>query len=291
MITYQKYRIWSDKIIFIFIYSFSILGLIPFLILIRDLIKNGMKQINYDFFTHTSPSPTDAVLADIGNEIIPGGILNGIFGSIYILAIATIIAAPLGIMAGIYISENRKKKFTQLIQGANIVLYGMPSIIIGICVYVTIVKALHGFSALAGGIALAISMLPFIIRTTKETLKLLPGHLKESGMALGGSYIGVMSRIILPAAWGGLFAGILITLSRTLGKTTPLLITAVASSMINWEIDKPTATLSLLVWKFFNYPNMIDMMWSTALFLFIIVISLNIIAKQIGWRWKMRILK
>jgi phosphate transport system permease protein len=268
------------------IYLFSFMALIPFLILIWSLLKNGLRNINLNFFIQTFPSSTDAMLANLGGETIPGGILNGICGSLYMILIAIVLAVPLGILAGVYVYENRKKKFAIFIQYINAVLYGMPSLLIGITVYLFVVRSFHSFSALAGGIALAIILLPMIVRSIRETLKMLPVYLKESGLALGGSYTSVLLKIVLPAAKDGLLLSLLISLSRALGKTTPLIVTALGCSMVNWDINSPTSSLSLLIWDFFNNPDMVNMVWSTSLFLFIVVICLNLIAKRISRRWK-----
>jgi phosphate transport system permease protein len=286
MITLQKFRTYINKGFIVTICLFSFAGLLPFLVLIKDLIKNGLPHIRLDFFIRTSPSPIDAVLADLSGETIPGGILNGICGSLYLLIIAVIIAVPLGILIGIYIYENLGKRFTNFLQYINSILYGMPPIITGVVVYVFVVKSLHSFSALAGGIALSIYMLPKIIRTTKVALKALPANLKECGLALGGTYTNVLWKIIIPTAKNGLITGVLITLSRALGETIPLIVTALGCSAINWNINTPVSSVSLLVWDFLNNPNMINMLWSASLFLFTIVICLNIIATRIGRRWK-----
>ncbi|MDR1436847.1 MAG: ABC transporter permease subunit [Candidatus Symbiothrix sp.] len=289
MISRQTFRTGTDKIIFGFIYLFSALALIPFLILVLDLLKKGIRQINFDFFTRASPSPSDAILSQMGSEIIPGGILNGIYGSFYIVVIAILLAVFPGVMTGIYLFENRKNRFSRLVQDANAILYGMPAIIIALFVYLTVVNTFHGFSAFAGAVALAITLFPMITRATKESLKQLPGYLKESGLALGGSYTGVMLKIIMPAAWKLWLSGLLMAVARTLGKTTPLILTALGSTMVNWDISKPTATVTLLIWKFFNNPNMVDMMWSASLFLFVSVISLVMIAKHIARQWETQI--
>jgi phosphate transport system permease protein len=286
MMSFQKFRIYADKFMLVMIYLFSFMALIPFLILIWSLFKNGLRNINLNFFTQTFPSPTDAMLANLGGETIPGGILNGICGSLYIILIALVLAVPLGILTGVYLYDNQKKKFAVFIQYINSILYGMPSILVGITVYLFVVKSLHSFSALAGGIALAIILLPMFVRSIRETLKTLPAHLKESGLALGGSYTRVLLKIVLPAAKDGLLMSLLISLSRALGKTTPLIITTLGCSMVNWDINSPTSSLSLLIWDFFNNPDMVDMVWSTSLFLFIVIICLNLIAKRISRRWK-----
>jgi phosphate transport system permease protein len=286
MISYQKFRIVSDKLIHVSIYVCSFLALIPFVSILWFFLKKGIKHFNLDFFIQTSPNLTDAMLANLGGETIPGGIVNGIFGSFLIVSIAIIIAIPLGIATGLYSYEKQKNKFAIFIQYINAIFYGMPSIIVGICAYITIVKTLHGFSALAGGVSLAVIILPIIGRSTRETLNSLPAHLKESGLALGGSYTGVMLKIILPTAKGRLITGTLIAISRALSETAPLIVVALGSSAINWNILSPTSTVSMLIWDFFNNPNMVDLVWSASLFLFIIVLTSNMIAKRIGWRWK-----
>ncbi|MDR0507628.1 MAG: phosphate ABC transporter permease PstA [Dysgonamonadaceae bacterium] len=284
--SFQKFRILTDKIFFVFISVLSAIALIPFLLLIYDLLRKGFKQINADFITMLPPTPTDAILASAGGEMLPGGIVNGICGSFFLVLIATLLSVPLGILAGIFIHEKRKSKLSRIIQNATAILYGTPSIIVGICVYVMIVQPTRTFSAIAGGIALSITILPRIIRMTDETLKILPEHLKESGLALGGSYSDVVLKIMIPAAKDGLLTGVLLSLSRSIGGTSPLILTAFGSSLINWDITMPTSSISLLIWKFINIPNMADMLWSASLFLLTLVFSLNIIANRIGWRYK-----
>jgi phosphate transport system permease protein len=265
---------------------FSFIALIPFLSIIWTLLKKGLIHVNPNFYTQTSPSATEAILANLSGEIIPGGILNGICGSLYILLITIILTVPLGFFIGVYIHENRKQKFSIFIQYISAIFYGMPSIIIGITVYVFIVKSFHSFSAWAGSVALSVLMLPMIIRATDETLKSLPTYLKESGLALGASYTSVILRVIIPTAKGNLLTGLLISVSRILGVTAPLIVTTLGCSMVNWDITKPTSSITLLIWNFSNNPCMADMVWSTSLFLFIFIIVLNIIAKHIAWKWK-----
>ena len=281
MIPRFTYRLFLNRACFILVCVFLVLGLLPFFMIIWELLYSGIKHINFGFFFETSPSATDAILAKMGVELIPGGILNGIFGSFVMIVIAVVFAVPLGILSGICISENQHRRFAVLIQCLTGILQGIPSIIIGVIVYLSIVRSLHGFSAFAGGVSLAIVMLPVITFSTLKVLRALPTNLKEAGMALGGSYTAVMLRIILPAAGRGLTAGVLIAISRALGETAPLILTVLGTSMINWNIYEPTNSISLLIWNFFNNSNMIDLLWSTSLFLFLIVLFLNIIAKYI----------
>lgn len=281
-----KYRYLKNRIFFVIICILSSLTAIPLIMIIWELVKKGYKQINFSFFTETAPSTLDAMLAKSSGDLIPGGIANGITGTLLMVALSAVLAIPVGIMGGIYLSEKPKAFFSHVIRFLTDLLQGTPSIVIGIIAYTWIVKPLGSYSALAGSVALSIMMLPLIIRSTEETLKLLPGSLKEAGLALGSSYTSVILRILLPSAFGGLFTGILLAISRVMGETAPLMLTALGSTMINWDILKPTSAVPLLIWEFYNDPNLLDMIWSSSLFLLILILALNIIAKNIARKWK-----
>ncbi len=281
-----KYRYLKNRIFFVIICILSSLTAIPLIMIIWELVKKGYKQINFSFFTETAPSTLDAMLAKSSGDLIPGGIANGITGTLLMVALSAVLAIPVGIMGGIYLSEKPKAFFSHVIRFLTDLLQGTPSIVIGIIAYTWIVKPLGSYSALAGSVALSIMMLPLIIRSTEETLKLLPGSLKEAGLALGSSYTSVILRILLPSAFGGLFTGILLAISRVMGETAPLMLTALGSTMINWDILKPTSAVPLLIWEFYNDPNLLDMIWSSSLFLLMLILALNIIAKNIARKWK-----
>ncbi|CCZ79950.1 phosphate ABC transporter permease PstA [Odoribacter laneus CAG:561] len=282
------YRHFKDRLFFWTVCIFSALTAIPLILIIWEVVKKGYKQINLNFFTETAPSTLDAMLARNSGELIPGGIANGITGTLLMVVIASLLAIPTGILGGIYLSEKPKTWFSILIRFLTDLVQGSPSIVIGIIAYSWIVKPLGSYSALAGSIALSIMMLPLIIRSTEETLKMLPGSLKEAGLALGASYTHVILKVLLPSAFGGLFTGILLAISRVMGETAPLMLTALGSSAINWDILKPTSAVPLLIWEFYNDPNLIDMIWSSSLFLLLLILLLNIIAKQVARKWKIQ---
>ncbi|MEN9918099.1 MAG: phosphate transporter permease PstA [Bacteroidota bacterium] len=262
--------------------------MIPLFLIIWELIKKGYRQFNISLFTEVAPTSMDAMLSKISNEAIPGGILNGITGTLVILAIAIVIAIPIGVMVGIYLAENQKKTFAKIIRTLTDLLQGMPSIVVGVLVYLWVVRPMHGYSALAGSVSLSIMMLPMIIRSTEETLKMLPSSLKEAGLALGGSYTSVITRVLLPSAFGGLFTGSLLAVSRVMGETAPLLVTVLGSSIVNWDITQPTSALSLLIWEFYNDPNLAPLVWSSSLLLLLIVFGINLFAKSIAKKWKIQ---
>lgn len=278
----------KDRLFFWGVCLFSALTAVPLFVIIWELVKKGYKQINLHFFTEIAPSTLDAMTAKGAGEIIPGGIANGIIGTLIMVALAALIAIPTGIFGGIYLAEKPKAKFSHLIRFLTDLLQGTPSIVVGIIAYAWVVKPLSSYSALAGSAALAIMMLPLIIRSTEETLKMLPASLKEAGLALGSSYTNVILRVLVPAAFGGLFTGILLSISRVMGETAPLMLTALGSTIINWDVMKPTSAVSLLIWQFYNDPNLIDMIWSSSLFLLALILILNIIAKNVARKWRIQ---
>jgi phosphate transport system permease protein len=163
------------------------------------------------------------------------------------------------------------------------ILQGVPSIVLGLISYIWVVKHVtHGFSALAGSVSLAIMMLPMIVRSTEETLKMIPQTLKEAGLALGIPYWRVLFGILIPTGFSGLMTGILLAVSRVIGETAPLMLTALGSSVINSNISKPTSAIPLVIWEFYNDPNMVDLIWSSSLLLMIMVLAFNLVAKQVA---------
>jgi phosphate transport system permease protein len=213
-------------------------------------------------------------------------ISNGILGTLLMLVIAVVVAVPIGILCGVYLSENRESRIAQVISYMTDLLQGTPSIIIGIIVYIWVVVPTKGYSGLAGSVALFIMMLPLIIRSTEETLKMLPVSLKEAGLALGGSYPRVILKVLLPSAFGGVFTGVLLAVSRVIGETAPLMFTALGCSIMQWDVRRPMSAVPLLIWEFFNDPNMQNLVWSASLFLLIFVLFLNLTAKYFAKKWK-----
>ncbi len=283
-----KYRQWKNRIFFYMVCTLSAVTMLPLFFILFELFKKGYKQFNFSLFTEVAPTSMDAMLAKMGDSPIPGGILNGITGSILMIGVAVVIAIPLGILTGIYLSEKPKQKLASVVRYLTDLLQGTPSIVIGIIAYAWVVKPLHSYSALAGSAALAIMMLPLIIRSTEETLKMIPGTLKEAGLALGSSYANVVIRILLPSAFGGLFTGILLAISRIMGETAPLMLTALGASIVNWDVYKPTSSIPLLIWEFYNDPNLIDMIWSSSLLLLLLILGLNFVARRVAERWKIQ---
>ncbi|MCK9500872.1 MAG: phosphate ABC transporter permease PstA [Lascolabacillus sp.] len=276
----------TDKLVYFLVWLFSFFAMIPLFLILWDVVSKGYKNFNINLFTKVTPSSMDALIANMNGDPIPGGVLNGITGSILIVGLAILISVPLGLFIGIYLSDNRDKKFAGFISYLTDLLQGMPSIVIGIIAYAWVVKPLGSYSAIGGSVALTMMMLPMIVRSTEETMKMLPPSFKESGLALGSSYTSVVFNILLPSGFGGIFTGILLAISRVLGETAPLMLTALGASVVNWNITEPTSALPLLIWDFYNDPNLVELVWSTSLLLLIVIFCLNWIAKIVSRKWK-----
>lgn len=284
----SRYRLAKNNLFFYMVCLFSGLTMIPLFLILWELIKKGYKQFNLSLFTEVAPTSMEAMIARVSDSPIPGGILNGITGMLLILVAAILIALPVGMMTGIYLAENQKKRIANFVRSLSDLLQGIPSIVIGVIVYIWVVMPMHTYSALAGSVALAVMMLPMIIRSTEESLKMLPVSLKEAGLALGGSYTSVVLRVLLPSAFGGLFTGSLLAISRVMGETAPLLVTVLGASVVSWDIMHPTSAISLLIWEFYNDPNLADLVWSSSLLLLLIVLGINILAKNVAKKWKIQ---
>lgn len=279
-------RLVKDKLTKCVVCLFAALTAVPLLAIIGEVFIRGYRQLTWSFFTEPTPTAYRAMQAISAGEPIPGGIANGIIGSIIMLLMATLVAVPTGILCGAYLAENSKKRFAQTVSYLTDLLQGTPSVIIGIITYVWVVVPMKGYSAIAGSVALFIMMLPLIIRSTEETLKIVPISLKEAGLALGGNRAKVMMKVQLPAAFGGIFTGILLAISRVIGETAPLMFTALGCSLIRWSIDKPISAVPLLIWEFFNDPNLQELVWGASLFLLLFVLTLNLLSKYISKKWK-----
>ncbi len=284
--TSYKYRTGKNKLMFVLVCLFSFLSMIPLFLILWDVVSKGYKNFNLRLFTEVAPSSMDAMLAKVNGDAIPGGILNGITGTILIVGIAIIITIPLGLFIGIYLSEHAGSRFAKVVSYLTDLLQGIPSIVIGIIAYSWVVKPLGGYSALAGSVALTMMMIPMVVRSREETLKMLPLSYKEAGLALGSSYTNVVFKILLPSGFGGIFTGILLAISRVMGETAPLMLTALGATVVNWNVLEPTSAIPLLIWDFYNDPNLIDLIWSSSLLLLIVIFLLNWIAKIVARKWK-----
>ena len=287
-----KARDKKNKLFRAFVVTMSFITVIPIILIIGKIIINGIGQINFNFFVQTSPDSLQAMTAIATNKVIPGGIANGITGTFLIVLMASVMAVPLGMMIGIYLYENQGRRYTNLIRNTSEILQGVPSIVLGIISYLWVVRNItKGFSAFGGSVALSIMMLPLIIKSTEETMKMIPNEIKEAAFAMGAPYHKIILKVLIPTGLSGLSTGILLSLSRILGETAPLMMTALGSSIINFNVTKPTSAVPLLIWEFYNDPNMVNLVWSSALFLTVLVLTLNVLSRRIAAKIKIGIKK
>jgi phosphate transport system permease protein len=207
-----------------------------------------------------------------------------------LIVTASIISIPFGILIGIYLSEYKRGKFPYFSRLSLEILQGIPSIVIGIIAYVWIVVPMGSFSALSGGIALAIMMLPVIVMSTEETLKLIPDTLREASLALGVPYPRTILKVVLPAGLSGIVTGIILGIARIAGETAPLLFTAFGSPFMSTNIFKPVSSLPLLVFNYATspYPEWHALAWGACFVLIVFILFLNLIAKVVTRRWKVQ---
>jgi phosphate transport system permease protein len=281
MNTNIKYRMGKSRLIQGLIIFFAFLITIPLLLIIIYIFREGITKINWTFLTKI-PKP-------VGES--GGGISNALIGSIMIVLTASVMAIPVGIMCGIYLSENKNSRLSYWSRLSVDVLQGVPSIVIGIVVYFWIVKPIGTFSAFSGSVALAIMMLPILIRSTEETLKLIPFSLKEAGLALGLPYHRVILKVIVPCGVSGILSGIMLSVARIAGETAPLLFTAFGNPYLNTNLAKPMQSLPLMIFNYATspYDDWHDMAWGAALILLFTVLLLNIITKLTTRRWNVQL--
>ncbi len=255
-------------------------SILPMFFLLFFIAGKGISVINWNFLTRL-PKP----MGEIG-----GGLSNAIIGTLMLVGIGAVFSVPLGILAGIFLSENRKGRLASLTRLCVETLQGVPSIVIGIIAYVWLVVSMGSFSAFSGGVALGLMMLPVIITATEQTLKLIPGSLKEASLALGVSYPRTILKVILPAGISGVVTGVLLSIARVAGETAPLLFTAFGSPFMNLNVLKPVNSLPLVIFNYATspYPEWHALAWGASFVLIILVLGLNLFTKVVTKRWKVQ---
>jgi phosphate transport system permease protein len=215
-----------------------ILGLL--VLIVGYVVYKGASAINLAFFTQL-PAPVG---------VVGGGVANALLGTVELILLASCIGIPIGIFSGVYLVEFGDNPLGDVIGFVTDVLSGVPSIIVGIFAYAIVVVPLHHFSALSGGVALGVLMIPIVTRTTAGILRLVPRELREASLALGVSERGTILRVVLPAATGGVVTGVMLAIARVAGETAPLLFTAFGNEYWQFSIGKPIAALPLIIFEY-----------------------------------------
>lgn len=245
------------------------------LLILTYIAGKGISSLSIQFLTDT-PKP-------VGEG---GGIGNAIVGSAMMTSLAAVIGLPVGIAAGVYLAEYGKGWYGSIVRFTADTLTGIPSIIIGIIIYTLVVVPMGRQSGLAGGIALAIIMIPIVARTTEEMLKLVPTSMREGALALGAPQWRVSFNIVLPAAASGIATGAMLAIARVTGETAPLLFTALNNRFYNFYLDQPMASLTVQIYNYATGPFEIEhaMAWAATLILVGLILVINIIVRALTKR-------
>jgi len=248
-----------------------LLALVPLAFILLYLLRKGAGALQWGFLFH-NPKP-------VGEP--GGGFANAIVGTLILIGLAGIFAVPVGVIAGLYVAEYRGSRFASAVRFAADALNGVPSIVIGIFAYSVAVLPVRRFSAIAGGFALGVMMIPIIARTTEELLRLVPESFRDGALALGATRARAAWSVVLPAALPGILTGILVALARIAGETAPLLFTAFGNRFLTTRLDQPIAALTVQIYTYAlsPYEDWHRQAWAAAFLLVVVVFVLSVIAR------------
>jgi phosphate transport system permease protein len=248
-----------------------LLALVPLAFILFFVVSQGVQALNLEFFI-SMPKP-------VGEP--GGGMANAIVGTLMLIALAGLMAVPIGIVAGVYMSEYAGSRFAALVRFAADTLNGVPSIVIGVFAYGVAVLPFKQFSALAGGFALGVMMIPIVARTTEELLLLVPGSMREGALALGATRARAVFSVVVPAALPGIITGVVLALARIAGETAPLLFTAFNNRFFTAKLTQPISSLTVQVFTYAisPYEDWHRQAWAGALVLVTIVLLCSLAAR------------
>jgi phosphate transport system permease protein len=267
----DRFRRGLSHAVLLFSGAAVLLALVPLAFILFYVVSRGVTALNVDFFRHM-PAP----VGEVG-----GGMANAIIGSLIVTGLGAVFAIPVGVLSGVYAAEYRGTRFASSARFAADTLNGVPSIVIGMFAYGIAVLPFKHFSAVAGGIALGIMMIPLIMRTTEELLLLVPSTLREGALALGATRGRAVFTVVLPAALPGIITGILLALARIAGETAPLLFTSFNNRFWSTDVSRPIATLTVQVFTYAisPYEDWHRQAWAGALVLVTIVLLCSMLAR------------
>lgn len=259
----------------------TLIAMVPLVLILGYVIIRGGAALSIEFFTESYKPPTMGLQGGVGEIQAAGGVLHGIIGTLLVTGWALLLALPVGVLAGVFLAEYPSNSVATVVRFGTDVLSAAPSIIVGIVAYVLIVQQTKQFSGVAGSVALSVLMLPVIVRTTEEILRLVPQTTREAAMALGAPKWWSTLTVVLPAALGGIVTGALLAFARGAGETAPLLLTVLGNNNVSWDMTKPITALPLMTYKYTQspYPAEQELAWGTALVLTTMVLSVNLLAR------------
>lgn len=264
----MNFRILKNNLFKWLVVVLSTVSIVPLVLILAQIFKNGASSVSFGFLVHLPKPPGET----------GGGISNAIVGTALLILIASVIAVPLGVLAGLFLAEYGKSRFAAVVRFVVNILQGVPSIVIGITAYLWIVVPMGHFSAVSGGVALAVMMLPVIVKSTEETLKLVPYSIREASLSLGANYTRTIMKVVLPAGLAGILSGVLIGIARIAGETAPLLFTAFGNPFMTYNVVKPMNSLPLLIFNYAMspYPEWHRLAWGASFILVAFVLFMNI---------------
>jgi phosphate transport system permease protein len=258
----------------------TVSSLIPLFSVILMLLWRGGRKLSLEIFTQLPPAPLEA----------GGGFGNAIVGTLLIVALAVIASVPIGLMAAIYLAQAENSRLSGMVRFCAKLLTGFPSILAGVFAYGAVVLT-TGYSAVAGAVALSILMLPTIILTSEDALRMVPARMKDAATGMGATPTQTVWMVLLPAALPGILTGVMLAVARAAGETAPLLFTALFSNYWLWskghvDLMQPTASLAVLIYNFAGMPfaNQVELAWAAALVLVLLVLGANIIGQSLSAR-------
>jgi phosphate transport system permease protein len=256
----------------------TLLAVVPLVSVLTMLTIRGGRRLGAALFTELPPAA----------GMSGGGIANAILGTAVVVAIAALISVPVGVLGAVFLAEFRpQSKTASVVRFAAKILTGLPSILAGTFAYVSVVLLMGKFSPLAGGVALALLMLPTILLTAEEAIRMVPARMREAAIGMGATPTQVVLRVVLPTARPGILTGVMLAVARAAGETAPLLFTMLFSDYwLSHRFFEPTASLAVLIYDFSSspFPNQIEIAWAASLVLVVIVLALNLLGQYIGGR-------
>jgi len=275
----RRPRTLFDFLLNVLVGGMTLFSLIPLFSVVIMLAWRGGQRLSAAVFTQLPPAPLEP----------GGGFGNAVIGTLVIVSLAILVTAPAGVLTAIYLSQSEGSRFTGAIRFCAKVLTGFPSILAGVFAYGTVVLITGGFSAIAGAAALSILMLPTIILTAEDAIRMVPSRMKNAAIGMGATPTQVVWMVLLPTAAPGILTGVMLAIARAAGETAPLLFTALFSNYWLWSrghvnLVQPTASLAVLIYNFAGMPfrNQVELAWAAALVLVLLVLAANLIGQSLS---------
>jgi phosphate transport system permease protein len=277
----RRPRTLLDFLLSATITGMTLLSLIPLFSVVLMLLWRGGRKLSTAVFTQLPPSALEQ----------GGGFGNAIVGTLIIVALAVLVSVPVGLLTAIYLAQNATSRLSGIVRFSAKVLTGFPSILAGVFAYGAIVLTTGGYSAVAGAIALSILMLPTIILTSEDAIRMVPARMKDAAIGMGATRTQTVWMVLLPTAIPGILTGVMLAVARAAGETAPLLFTALFSNYWLWssgraDLMQPTASLAVLVYNFAGQPfeNQVELAWAAALVLVLLVLAANLAGQSLSSR-------